>query len=333
MVRAIRWILGAAAAGVGAPGVAGCSLLLDWTDYTGQKSLGACAGAATCAPTPIVGWAGPVALYQGPLDASVPACASGYEDQPTFLGHGGFDADAGVTTCSACSCAPGGSCSSPELSFYSDSDCSTSCSSPEPLASACVTAPSCDYFEVGPSTPTGEACTASAVTATTPSPWSIVVSACTPTSGAQAPSCGSGGICLPTPLAPQIAGFCISQPGVVACPSGPYSVHRVYYGGLADTRGCTPCACSTTSAPQCTGGEGLPYTEPSCGVPIPSSIPFLVPSHCAATSFSSELVPAGGFELYQMPTLAPATCAATSSGGEPTGSVAPTQPTTFCCTD
>jgi hypothetical protein len=271
-----------------------------------------------------------VALYEGSPDASVPVCAGGYEN--TFQGHGGFDVDAGATTCSACSCSPGGACSAPELSFYSDSKCTTDCATPVALASACVIAPNCDYFEVGASSPTGAACTASTVTANTPSPWSSTVSACSPMGRAAA--CGSGGVCLPAPpAAPGNAGFCISQPGVdVPCPAGPYSVQHVYYGGLADTRGCEPCACDVTSAPACMGGDGLPYTQPSCGVPIPSSIPFLVPGGCAATSFSSSLVPAGGFKLAQMPTLLPATCAASPSGGQPTGSVAPTQPTTFCCT-
>jgi hypothetical protein len=109
-------------------------------------------------------------------------------------------------------------------------------------------------------------------------------------------------------------------------------VQRIEYGSLTDTRGCGDCACTVTSVPACMGGEGLPYTTPSCGVPIPSSIPFLVPTVCAATSFSSSFVPAEGFQLYRMPTLQPATCATSPSGGQPTGAVAPAQPTTFCCT-
>src|SRR5580700_648719 len=315
-------MLKGAAAGAVAAGLAGCSLLLDWNDYSGGAATGSCPADSTCAPAFPVDWA-PVALYEWPVDAAVPACADGYVSAPAFQGHGGFDADAGATTCSACSCSPGGACSSPGRSFFADSECTTACGTSQPLASTCVTAPSCNYFQVGESTPTGAACTASGGTASLHSPWSETVSACTPSG---APACGSGGVCLPAPSASQNAGFCISQAGVAPCPAGPYSVKHVFYDGLTDTRGCDPCTCTVTSSPECMGGDGLPYTMPSCEVPIPSSIPFLVPSGCVATSFSSAVIPAGGFKLVNMPTLQPATCAASPSGGQPTGSVTPNQP-------
>jgi len=50
MVRALRWILGGAVAGIVAAGIAGCSVLLDWGDYTGEKNAATCAAATTCAP-------------------------------------------------------------------------------------------------------------------------------------------------------------------------------------------------------------------------------------------------------------------------------------------
>jgi hypothetical protein len=328
-----------------AVGLAGCSILLDWGDYTGGDAgsgadggdsgsvlmnLITCGTNERCAPAPPAGWTGPVTLYQGAPDAGVPSCGTGYQSAPVFQGNGGLVAAA--ASCTACTCTPGGMCSPPELTFYSDPMCSTPCGTPESLAEGvCVPASAgCTSFQIASPTFTGTACAQAGGSRSGASPsWSLTANACTTASPPVPGSCPSGQLCLPSPEASQIAGFCVEQSGEVACPASAYSVQHVYFHGASDTRDCSVCTCTTTSQPACSiAGGGFPYPDSTCEVP--AAIPFVVPTRCAPTTTFDSAV---AFEISDnMLAMQPATCMAAPGGGQPTGTVTTTSPTTFCCT-
>ncbi len=322
--------------------LAGCSIVLDWDDYTGGGADGGvesgsglmnlitCGTNERCAPDPPAGWTGPVTLYQGAADAGVPSCGAGYQSAPVFQGNGGLVAPA---SCTACTCASGGTCAPPELTFYSDSMCRTPCGTPESLPEGvCVPASmGCTSFQIAAPEFTGNACTqAGGMPSGGPPSWSLTASACTTATTPSAGSCPRGELCLPSPEASQIAGFCVEQSGEVACPSGAYSVQHVYFNGTSDMRGCSACVCTATSQPACSiSGGGFPYPDSACQVP--AGIPIVgVPTACTpTTTFDS----AKAFEISgNSPTTTKATCMPTADGGQVTGAATPTGPTTFCCT-
>jgi hypothetical protein len=109
--------------------------------------------------------------------------------------------------------------------------------------------------------------------------------------------------------------LCVFTIGDVACPGDGYTVKRTVYGGVTDSRACTPCSCGGATGVSCTASlqEGCGQTGPVNDVPTtcgglsdPGSVMLL-----------ATLVARGG------------TCGAV--GGVPTGSAVPSSPTTVCC--
>jgi hypothetical protein len=135
-------------------------------------------------------------------------------------------------------------------------------------------------------------------------------------------------------------GACVFQAidgGTASCPAGFGSVHVTMPSASSfdDTRGCTSCGCTgSPTGAACTGAATL-YPAPGCGTagaddaaaPLPITVP--ADGHChmgllgpaGAGSFASVALDAG--------VANEGTC--TPSGGQPRGSVTPTNQTIYCC--
>lgn len=333
-----RWTLAGLAA-VFFAGGAGCSVLLDWNDFSGgdagsdgsvSDALGSSEGidestdedaGCTCVPATPSGWTGPVALYTAPAaQGAPPACGAGFAPSPLFDGNAGPDAS--PTTCSVCTCGAvtNESCTSPVITYYADETCATS------LGTLVVTS-TCqpvlgDGVTVSATTPTGGTCTPSGVVATAPPVvWSGVARACAPASTPTSASCTGGDVCMPTPPSPFSTNACVMQSGIAtSCPAA-YPNLQVFYAGdagVSDTRGCSVCQCSPPSGAVCT----IAAAAISACV---TTTTLNVPNACTA------FVTAEPVKLVANPTLADAGSCAVSGGGAPTGSAIPNGATSFCC--
>jgi len=333
-----------------ASSIAGCSIALDWTGYTGGAAGGdagltgagdgagagvpaggACSGDVRCVPPPPdTGWIGPLALYDGPPGATLPDCAPGESGLDVFSGLTGPAA-----SCSTCACAApqGDACTDPALTFFADPGCAMACGPATSLTDkACVAPPtastcSAAAFAVGPSTPAGGgACAASGGMATLPpATWSRVARACMPVGPLSrgGGSCPASSVCLPNPASPPQAAICVEQAGDAACPATGYPSKRLYYTGVDDQRGCTPCTCAAPAGASCSfaaASPGFRYDPLTCTAPM---FPFGVPTACQTFTGGDP------FKLFSAPVLDPGSCA--SAGGEPTGTASPTGLLTFCC--
>ena len=161
-------------------------------------------------------------------------------------------------------------------------------------------------------------------TATVPTPiWSKAARGCAlPFPGAN--GCGAGSVCSPAPAAPFNGKLCIYQTGDVACPTtGTYVVKRLYYNGLTDNRGCTDCGCTPIFG-TCSNPVLHVYSDTNCYTEVWNSvIPFTtsgLPGNCLIVS---------GVSMNMTGTASGGSC--TVSGGQPSGTVTPTGPTTVCC--
>jgi hypothetical protein len=158
---------------------------------------------------------------------------------------------------------------------------------------------------------------------------------CTPSVEETVPPLGPMGgtsLCMPESLGEACGGprssclasaelnttYCISREGDHSCPANSAYDHRtVIYGNFDDTRTCGACECGEPDI-TCTGVI-RPHADACTG----SSFSFLL----------NECEPSIGQDLYNSalytPSEASGSCA--PSGGAPEGGVAPTQPTTLCC--
>jgi hypothetical protein len=156
-------------------------------------------------------------------------------------------------------------------------------------------------------------------------PWAVTALACAPNAHA---SCDRDGLlCVSEPAGrlPPPDGFrtCIYHPDEVPCPEA-YPVQRVFYAGVEDTRACSPCACGEPEGASCSI-LATAYTDAACqGLAVSAMV-------SSVLDFCGVLVPGTGLgsKSAEVLDIDPGTC--TPSGGEPTGSVKPTGPSTFCC--
>jgi hypothetical protein len=151
--------------------------------------------------------------------------------------------------------------------------------------------------------------------------WMSAVLACRGTLDPLGACTDHGQTCV-SAIAPHFR-MCIYSAGDQACPDT-YPNKVLVYGGFSDTRACTACACGTPSGNKCTASLAV-FSDGACSIPesldpIASDAPYChdLP---AGTALGSKTVIG---LTYQ-----PGTC--TASGGQPTGSVDPVNPSTFCC--
>jgi hypothetical protein len=314
----------------GGASVAACSILLDWSDYTGSDAGAAAAPCGTngqCAalPPPSSTWEGPVAFY--PPLSTPPGCGTGFDSFYKLTGA--------PAACASCSCGDptGAVCAQPQVTFYSDSACQTRCDQKTLASMTCVTPSACGtYFDIGPSIAQGGNCPPSGGTATLPPSTELAGTACPPTTPLSS-TCSEGQLCLGTPPNPAAPRICVRSSGVAAsCPPDYKFGPEIYYTDptqVTDSRGCTACTCAAPSGTSCTFSPlgtltNLRY-DSMCMFPIVTPpMTFNVPNTCQ--SLMNE-----GFQLNQTFRLDAGTCS--PAGGQAMGVVVATgQPTSLCCT-
>jgi hypothetical protein len=127
-------------------------------------------------------------------------------------------------------------------------------------------------------------------------------------------------VCVPVPSSPFQASVCIEQLGDVPCPLTGYTAKYVYYGGVADTRTCTPCSCGAVLGASCAGSI-TQFQSMDGGCTTAQTI-YNLPLACAPIQQPADL-------LLTL-TASGGACKANTSA--PTGSATPARPMTFCCT-
>jgi hypothetical protein len=258
--------------------------------------------------------------------------------------NGHADLTASAATCGACSCEPpSGSCKLPATVTAHAATCALvdATTQPTPFDPAPGWDGACDFsgaIPAGKLCPGGVACVQSVTIApltvnesgctpvmqpvpeSYPSSWGTFARACT---WAPHDGCASqGDVC-----SPAAAGFraCVATPGDVDCPaSSPYVDRHVFYGGIDDTRGCTPCTCGAPTGSTCTGSIAI-YSDAACSAQVFADLITSSGPSCIDVPAGSAL----GSKKAGPATYAPGACAA--NGGEPVGSAVPSQPVTFCC--
>jgi hypothetical protein len=332
-------------------GVSACNVAYFCPDFAAPcDSLGAApdAGAARCSgqceEASVDGWSSPVLLWIG-TPGQAPACPP---EAPATDYEGFADPLEAPPACSACACsAPTGKCAPPvALTAASMAACPATAGdlgtrgfdAPPGWDGACTSANAI---------PAGEQCAGGLCTQSlTIAPLALTESRCTPIlpvppldpvtpyTGAWSTAARScfdpapgtcrtpGAVCAPG-VAPGLA-RCIHQSGDVACPSG-WPERHLFFGDAEDSRGCSPCGCGLPTGSLCTGLLSV-YTDGSCTSLLTSvSVASSAPS-CVVFQPAGEAV---GSKALTLVDYQPGVCLAT--GGEPVGSVTPTDATTFCC--
>ena len=280
---------------------------------------GECGAAAVCVPTPVAGWAGPLRVYVGPVDAEPPSCSGSTPEVLVDL-FTELDEHVDASTC-ACECGPlsGASCSEVTLRRAGADRCQTTAASWALEPDACVdfgAVQATSRWAATGSTLVGGACSASVVAEPTPADFAVRVRACAPFGAGS--ECEAG-VCSAAPSAPFDGRVCLAQAGALPCPAGPYRQRSVYHAGLDDLRGCSECGCSPPTELACAGQIRL--SSAGCAGQFYGNV---APSSCSAAAIGS--VAAARFDA----TVPDADCL--PSPGAIEGEVVVTEPWTFCCT-
>jgi hypothetical protein len=278
-----------------------------------------CNSATTaCVPAAPSGWIGPFELFTG-SPTSAPSCASPLV--PVLGAHDGV-ANANAA-CSPCGCGVTGvSCATPSVDFFSSFGCSGLCftdSTPTSCkqlpVSQCAGAP---YVKANAPNAIAACASDGGVPADAAPTFTTAAVGCKePGSALVQVDCASGEVCAPKSTAPFDPSLCVLQQGDVACDGPPYATKHVFYSQFTDGRGCTSCACSSSSGVKCDGG-GLSMDTNQCSA--------LVGAFGACVSSSGDV-------NYEVSATPPPTSAVScvASGGSPTGTVTESQPVTVCC--
>jgi hypothetical protein len=314
---------------LGASSLDACSVLLDWSDYTGNADAAmgvSCGTNEQCAkalPSDST-WQGPIAFY--PPQSTPPACGS----VTSF-----YTLTGAAATCSACSCAAptGGMCAQPLVTFYADSTCQTQCDQKALVSGTCVPPVCGTSFTIGESIAQGGSCVATGGSPSVPAATALGGTACLPAAPLSAATCGTGQLCLPTSPNPAAPRICVMSKGsATSCPGAPYKVGpEIYYTDptqVTDTRGCSACSCGGPDGAACSFNPlqnltNLRY-DSMCQLPTVAP-PFSIPTACQ--SLMND-----GFQLNGTFRLQPGMCPAT--GGDPMGTatIPMGQATSICCT-
>jgi len=298
-----------------------------------------------CVPLTPAGFIQPMLLWMGPADQPVPACPADVAPVKQYTGHRQLVMP--DTTCPACTCLPStGSCGLPssftaytsagcdlpatETAFDAPADWDGSCSAANPIAAGaqCPPGSGIPCFHSLSSEPTSvidDGCKADVEgSETQPLPlpsWGQIGIACEGNPGCS--TCGDAGLtCVAS--AP---GFrqCVHKEGDVVCPTEGYTDRFVFYGGFQDERVCSECSCGPVEGSLCTAWAGI-YKDAACAQPL------LLASIGSTGPNCYDLEPTGqalGSKSVTDVTYHPGTCG--PSGGELSGTVLPSSPTTFCC--
>jgi hypothetical protein len=116
--------------------------------------------------------------------------------------------------------------------------------------------------------------------------------------------------------------ICIAREGAHACPS-PFDTARTVFEGIADTRACSACECTSPMGTNCTADISI-YSGTSCSEATVDSLSLSEPDSTSCLS-----VPPGGAYSVVSHISSEGSCA--PLGGQLTGNVEPTEEHTVCC--
>jgi hypothetical protein len=293
------------------------------------------------------GWDGPYALYDG-APAQDPGCPAEYPGTShSFLGNGGLSAP--PANCSVCTCAnpQGQKCTMPNYVTVTDATCTgtATCGANLPLPAnwdgSCTgntysggntCGPNADpqcQIGTGPCSVsvralapyvTGGSCAASPVIPDIPSlSWQRLGHGCG--DAVSKTGCNPGQTCLPKTSTPFK--LCAFKSGDNACPAGAYNEKHLLYEGVNDTRACDPCNCDPPAGGTCSATIRL-YSDLQVGICNNQVVSFQ-----AGTCVNLAGNPNVAGRRATISAVSGGTCQAT--GGSPTGTAVPANPTTFCC--
>ncbi len=286
-----------------------------------------CASYQCLDPAPM-GWIGPVLAD---LASSTPApCPKAAPSEALVASYGTITAT--PAQCSTCSCAVDGVvCALPSLLELRAAFCSAvngSASFAITAANQCLAPPNLSLAVSYQGNPPGQAlaskpsCKPSTSMPTTDTPaFASQARLCAP--GAVGGGCKPQAVCAPK-IGPNGASgamsACITAPGDMDCPAGPYSVKKLVYGKADDTRNCSACLCGNPVNVKCNGTSTV-YSDAACTM-VKAAIP-----HTGACINSS----AGSIRLMYAEEPPTGNCSVTPGGGLPMGGVMPADPHTLCC--
>lgn len=277
-----------------------------------DSSACSCAGAAPS------GWSGPFSLYEG--DAlNPPGCAA---PEPNVVFQGSADLALEKAVCSACTCPSppmNVGCQANTVDVYPSADCEGTSSAVDfagdnTCRQASIAVASARIHANSASDVSGTCAAGPAQVPAVPPPgWGRIAVGCAAGNLGSDAGCDAGQACLPK----SKGALCISQQGEHDCPGAPYTGRRLYYTAEEDSRTCTNCGCSL-GADGCSGTY-FGFTTAVCGAAVvtdPASS-----THCINT----------GADFYTFQPGAPMNPVCNAGGGQPTGCIAPKDPTTVCC--
>jgi hypothetical protein len=281
----------------------------------------------TCVAAPPSGWSGPYELSEttgGPPAPAPAPCSVGAYPVEVYSGVASQFAPPALCDCE-CAPAVGSTCSAPAITLYVGAMCAAAmkCSMADVSSASCVDFdPTCGgpRMELGAPTPIAGECVAKLTSNVPDLGWTASARLCglnEPSSG----ECNAGEVCTRAVGLPFESVYCIATAQLASCPPGPYSRRRVYYGGATDTRECSGCSCGAPSV-TCFGGTVSTFNQAGCVTPPHNT--WSAPESCMGIGGDKS----GIYNDDAVPHSGP--CAPT--GGEPTGKVTPTTPTTICCT-
>jgi hypothetical protein len=304
----------------------------------GAECNGACVPAVAdvgWSPVPFVFWQGMAKdLMTSSCPAKVPSRSQLYYSTP----------DQAPVSCPTCSCAPStGACALPETiaigaspSCPGEADAGVPFNPPSDWDGGCtangaIAAVDCDggpcLATVGPTAPIGASCAPTQAVVPKIVTWANAAFACgggTNTGACEDP----GAVCMAAPSTlPTGFSVCVSTDGddsTVQCPTG-YPSRIVYYLGGEDNRGCADCECGLPQGDSCSSSLVSFYADDACFTQVGAVTATSSGPMCVGIPDGSPL----GSKQASAPVYSPGTCQ--PSGGEPTGSVEPKHPVTFCC--
>lgn len=298
----------------------------EWVPDVIEPPPARCSAGFACTPPVPSGWSGPMELFAGAAPAPTD-CGANFEG-PVYAGGTGAAGDPAACGCT-CGAPDNVLCSPIETSFFGGFTCGAA-----PCAQRTLTPGVCTHVDVTTecasmaasitmpaTTASGGSCTAAPTKTVTPPSWGTEARACLSALGSAASNCVAGGVCAPLPSIP-FAEVCIALAGIAACPTTGFTVHHTFYDAFDDTRDCSACSCGDVTGATCSAALSV---FPTTGAVVPCAKGadiYMAPSSCAPVQQP------GDFRLdVTMPNAG--SCAA--SPVMPTGAVAPSQATTFCC--
>jgi hypothetical protein len=181
--------------------------------------------------------------------------------------------------------------------------------------------------QMGSLTVSGGSCTASQqIPNIAPPAWGVAGEAC---GGAPnvTKGCNTGQSCMPKPQAPFHTGVCIQKGGDNACPPGQFSQKHLFYTSASDTRACSDCSCGVPGGGSCSATVTV-YSATSVNT-CTGLVATLNPTSTAGACTSLAGNPTTASRKATFSQVTGGACPA--SGGQPSGTVTPQSPTTFCC--